>query len=158
MRGGRISFHIAGLVATGNRHFDPDRRRTVDALIATGGPAGSAPRQAAAPARRHAYAADPHGYLTRGRTARRVTVRPAPDTMSVLSGLLPVEHGVACWPRCVPTSFTNGRATCGRSDQVREVLGRPVRLVHDGSGDHPHTVATTIPTGHTCTSRAGPSP
>ena len=30
------------------------------------------------------------------RTDRRVTVRPAPDTMSLLTGLLPVEHGVAC--------------------------------------------------------------
>jgi hypothetical protein len=27
----------------------------------------------------------------------RVSVRPAPDTMSVLSGFLPVEQGVACW-------------------------------------------------------------
>ena len=27
---------------------------------------------------------------------RRVTLRPAPDTMSLLSGLLPVEQGVAC--------------------------------------------------------------
>ena len=36
--------------------------------------------------------------------------------------------------------------------------GWHVRLVHDGSGEHPHTVATTTPTGHTYTSRAGPAP
>ena len=47
-----------------------------------------------------AYETDKAGYTTnRGRTARkdrRVTLRPAPDTMAVLSALLPVEQGVAC--------------------------------------------------------------
>ncbi len=46
-----------------------------------------------------AYETDNAGYTSRSRTARkdrRVTLRPAPDTMSVLSGLLPVEQGVAC--------------------------------------------------------------
>jgi hypothetical protein len=57
-----------------------------------------------------------------------------------------------------PTSFSNGRAVCVRSNQVREMPGWAVRLVHDGHGDHPHTVETTTPTGHTYTSRAGPAP
>ena len=57
-----------------------------------------------------------------------------------------------------PTSFGNGRASCVRSNQVREMPGWAVRLVHDGLGDQPHTVATTTPTGHTYTSRAGPAP
>jgi hypothetical protein len=57
-----------------------------------------------------------------------------------------------------PTSFTNGRTTCVRSNQVREMPGWDVQLVHDGSGEQPHTVATTTPTGHTYTSRAGPAP
>ena len=55
-----------------------------------------------------------------------------------------------------PTSFVNGRATCERGNQVREMPGWTVELVHDGLGDHPHTVRTTTPTGHTYTSRAGP--
>lgn len=49
--------------------------------------------------RRLAYEADRAAYVARGRTARadrRVGLRPAPDTMSVLSGFLPVEQGVAC--------------------------------------------------------------
>ena len=48
---------------------------------------------------RLAYEADRAAYVARGRTARkdrRVGLRPAPDTMSVLSGFLPVEQGVAC--------------------------------------------------------------
>ena len=58
------------------------------------------PKQAQARARQLAYEADPQGSLTRGRTARRqrrVTLRPAPDTMSHLHALLPVEQGVACY-------------------------------------------------------------
>ena len=57
------------------------------------------PRSAAACARKHAYQADPAGYVQRGRTERknrRVSLRPAPDTMSFLSGYLPAERGVAC--------------------------------------------------------------
>jgi len=38
-----------------------------------------------------------------------------------------------------PTSFGNGRASCVRSNQVREMPGWAVRLVHDGLGDQPHT-------------------
>ena len=321
LRRGQVSFYVASLVVSETRHLDPDRRRTVDASIAAAGLGGCAPRQAAALARKLAYAADPAGYVARGRTARadrRVSVRPAPDTMSVLSGFLPVEQGVACWAalrahtdtvkntgdtrsrdqimadtlverltgqaragdvqaeiaivipvdaltdptstgfrpdaavvpgpadapapvaevlgygplptpiarqiltdsqgrrwwrrlftaphgtvvggdptrRCFdgtlatligyrdggrcrepfcdaparhtdhivahraggPTTFTNGRATCVRSNQVREMPGWQVRLAHDGHGDHPHTVITVTPTGHTYTSRAGPAP
>jgi hypothetical protein len=58
-----------------------------------------APKQAAGLARRLAYAADPHGAVKRARHARadrRVSLRPAPDTMAWFSALLPVEDGVAC--------------------------------------------------------------
>lgn len=56
------------------------------------------------------------------------------------------------------TTFSNGRAVCVRSNLVREMPGWAVRLVHDGLGEQAHTVATTTPTGHTYTSRAGPAP
>ena len=306
LRDGRISAYVAGLVVTETRHLDPELRRTVDAQLAGQGGElpDSAPRKAALLARKHAYAADPKGYVERGRTARtdrRVTLRPAPDTMTLLTGFLPVEQGVACWAalrahadsakntgdartrdqimadtlverltgqaaatdvqaevaivipvdalldpdgsgtaevvghgplpaalakdvlagsqgnkwwrrlftashdgivggdptrRCFdgtlaaligyrdggrcrepfcdaparetdhivpfrdggPTTFTNGRATCVRSNRAREMPGWAVRLVHDGTGDQPHTVTTTTPTGHTYTSRAGPAP
>ncbi len=45
-----------------------------------------------------------------------------------------------------PTTFTNGRATCVRSDRAREMPGWQVRLVHDGTGEHPHTVVTVTHT------------
>jgi hypothetical protein len=57
-------------------------------------------RALAAEARRLAYRLDPHAALRRARRAesdRTVTLRPAPDTMTYLTGLLPVAHGVATW-------------------------------------------------------------
>jgi hypothetical protein len=311
LRDGRISTYVAGLVVSETRHLDPQQRQAVDHQLA-GQPAtplaDCAPRPAAMLARRHAYQADPRGYVQRGRTARndrRVGLRPAPDTMSILSGFLPVEQGVAClaalrahtdtvkntgdprtrdqimadtlvervtgqatagdvhaevaivipvdaltqpdtadtaaqvaeivghgpipatlakeilagsrgrrwWRRLFtaphggvvggdptrrcfdgtlaaliayrdggrcrepfcdaparhidhivahraggPTTFGNGRATCVRSNQVREMPGWAVRLVHDGLGAQAHTVITVTPTGHAYTSRAGPEP
>jgi hypothetical protein len=300
LRDGRVSAYVAGLVVSEARHLDPEQRRAVDARLAGELP-DCAPRRAAMLARKYAYEADPQGYVTRGRTARtdrRVGLRPAPDTMAILSGFLPVEQGVAClaalrahtdtvkntgdprtrdqimadtlveritgqtaaadiqaevaivipadgllnpvtsrtaevvghgpipaalakdilagsrgrrwWRRLFtaahggvvggdptrrcfdgvlaalvgyrdggrcrepfcdaparqvdhivphraggPTTFTNGRAVCVRSNQAREMPGWAVQLVHDGS-EQPHTVTTTTPTGHTYTSRAGP--
>jgi hypothetical protein len=47
-----------------------------------------------------AYRLDPHAFLARARAAerdRRVSLRPAPDTMARLSALLPAAQGVACY-------------------------------------------------------------
>jgi hypothetical protein len=57
-----------------------------------------------------------------------------------------------------PTSLTNGRGVCARGNYVREMPGWHVELVHDGLGQHPHTVRAATPTGHTYVSRAGPAP
>ena len=55
-------------------------------------------RQVAAQARAAGYRLDPTSLLRRTRGAesdRRVTLRPAPDTMTLLTGFLPVAQGVA---------------------------------------------------------------
>ena len=99
LAGGQISEYVASLVVSETRHLDAGTRREVDGKISAAGISQMGPRSAAACARRHAYEADPEGYVHRGRTERknrRVTLRPAPDTMSVLSGYLPAEQGVAC--------------------------------------------------------------
>ena len=286
-------------------HLDLETRRLVDKQLADAGLDGLGFARAEATVKKRAYEADTAGFTARGRTARkdrRVTLRPAPDTMSVLSGTLPVEQGVAClaalrkhadgliatgategrtrdqvmadtfveritgqaaatdinvevgivipvdllldptspatgdlvghgplpgpivrdllagtrgrrwWRRLFshpkhgtlvggdpkrrlfdgflaqlidlrdgghcrepfcdapirhrdhivqsraggPTSFINGRGVCARGNFVREMPGWQIHTVHDGLGDHPHTVRTTTPTGHTYTSRAGP--
>jgi hypothetical protein len=96
---GEISEYVASLVVAETRHLDATTRGEVDRKITAGGICQMGLRSAAACARRYAYQADPEGYLQRGRTERknrRVSLRPAPDTMSLLSGYLPAEQGVAC--------------------------------------------------------------
>ncbi len=96
---GRISERLAGTVVTETNHLDPETRRLVDKQLADAGVEDLGFHRAEATVKKHAYEADKAGYTSRSRTARkdrRVTLRPAPDTMSVLSGLLPVEQGVAC--------------------------------------------------------------
>jgi hypothetical protein len=290
-------------VATETRHLDSEHRRLVDKQLSAADLDTRSLGRATALIKRLAYEADRAAYVARGRTARsdrRVTLRPAPDTMSMLSGFLPVEQGVAClaalrqhsdavmaggdartrdqimadtlvervtgqthatdvnvevgivlpidalanpdqsdtadvtgygpvpariahdilgdtgggrwWRRLFttpaglvgadprrrafdgtlahlirvrdggrcrdpyydapirhldhihprraggPTSLTNGRGVCARGNYVREMPGWHVELIHDGLGQHPHTVRTTTPTGHTYVSRAGPAP
>ena len=97
---GELRERVAEQVVTETRHLDAEQRRAVDAGIAAAGIHRMGIRAAAACARRHAYETDPAGYVNRGRTERkhrRISIRSAPDTMSWLSGYLPVEQGVACW-------------------------------------------------------------
>jgi Domain of unknown function (DUF222) len=97
---GEISEYVAQLIVTETRHLDAPTRRQVDSRIVAAGVAGMSPRSAAGSARRLAYEADPEAAVTRGRKERkhrRVTLRPAPDTMSLLNAYLPVEQGVACF-------------------------------------------------------------
>lgn len=77
-------------------------RTAVDAELASrpGGLASMGDRAIAAEARRIAYRLDPHAVTDRARSAereRRVTVRPAPDTMALVTGLLPAAQGVAVY-------------------------------------------------------------
>ena len=61
---------------------------------------GLGDRQVEAEARRIAYRLDPGGFVRRSRQAaadRHVSVRPAPDTMTRFSALLPVAAGVALY-------------------------------------------------------------
>jgi hypothetical protein len=96
---GQISEHVAQVVVFRTNHLRGEWRRAVEKHIVDTGLVGLSPRQAEALAKRCAYEADPAGYAARGRAARadrRVGLRPAPDTMGVLSGLVPLEQGVAC--------------------------------------------------------------
>ena len=97
---GRLSERIAETVAAETRHLDPDTRRHVDTQLQAAGIGRMGFKAATACTRKLAYQADRQGYLQRGRTERkhrRVGLRPAPDTMAVLTGYLPVEQGIACY-------------------------------------------------------------
>ncbi|SEQ14430.1 HNH endonuclease signature motif containing protein [Microlunatus flavus] len=98
---GRLHERVANAVVEQTRHLPAVTRREVDQQLhdpRTDLP-GLGVRRALAAITTTAYAADPRAYLERGRHARDdryVALRPAPDTMSVLTGYLPVEQGVAC--------------------------------------------------------------
>ncbi len=98
LRAGRTSEWRATVVARETACLDPEARRLADAELAPQ-LADLGDRQTEAAARRVAYRLDPHAFTARTRGAvadRRVTLRPAPDTMSRLTGL-PVAHGVAAY-------------------------------------------------------------
>ena len=97
LRAGDVSEWRATIVARETACLEPADRLLADAEL---GPrlASLGDRQVEAAARKVAYRLDPAGFVSRTRGAqkdRRVTLRPAPDTMSRLSGFLPVAQGVA---------------------------------------------------------------
>ena len=96
---GDLSGWTVRLITEQTSHLDRTTRTAVDADLAARRPETMGTKAAAATAKRLAYQADPEAAMARAGKARgdrRVTLRPAPDTMSLLSGLLPVEQGVAC--------------------------------------------------------------
>jgi len=86
-------------------------RATVDAAVADQlGTVSHARLEATA--REHAYRLDPVAVTARRARAeseRRVTLRPAPDSMTRLTALLPVKDGVACYAAL--SGFANTHAT-----------------------------------------------
>jgi uncharacterized protein DUF222 len=96
---GQISEWSAQIVVRETTGLPRRVRRGLTDAIAPDLPSMS-PRQVQAAVRRLAYEADPGAIMARGRTARadrHVSIRPAPDTMAVLSAFLPAEQGVAAW-------------------------------------------------------------
>jgi hypothetical protein len=101
-RAGRIGEFKATLIARQTECLDPVLREKVDLAIA-GDPdwlESLGERQLEAEVARLAYRFDPQAFVERCAKAvedRRVTSRPAPDTMVQLTALLPVVPGVAAY-------------------------------------------------------------
>jgi hypothetical protein len=96
---GEISEWRATLVARETATLSRAHRAQVDADLADR-LAGAGDKRVADTARAMAYRLDPGSALRRIRGAeadRRVSMRPAPDTMARLTALLPVAQGVACY-------------------------------------------------------------
>ena len=99
---GETSEWRATLVARETACLTRDDRARVDAELASrpGGLGALGDRQTEAETRRIAYRLDPGAAVARAARAesqRRVTLRPVPDTMTQLTGLLPVREGVAVY-------------------------------------------------------------
>ncbi len=96
---GEISEWRATLIVQETAVLSREHRQQVDAELA-GKLADQGDRRVAAEARKIGYRLDPGSAIRRTRGAekdRRVGLRPAPDTMSYLTGFLPVAQGVACY-------------------------------------------------------------
>lgn len=99
---GQVSEWRATLVVRETAGLSRVDRMVVDAELASrpGGLGALGDAATAVEARRIAYRLDPYAFTARARKVeaeRRVTLRPAPDTMTHLTGLLPVRQGVAVY-------------------------------------------------------------
>jgi hypothetical protein len=112
LSGGQISEWIATLLVKETAVLTVADRRAVDQRLCAMGfdpvtgevrapfVVGLGPRRVEAAARSLAAELDPEAVVRRsGKAAkdRKVTTRPAPDSMVWVSGLVPVGPGVACW-------------------------------------------------------------
>ena len=92
----------ATLIVRESACLDVDDRRALDAELCgdQAGLQGMGDAGVAAAAKTIAYRLDPHAVVDRAakaETERTVTIRPAPDTMTYLTALLPVTQGVSVY-------------------------------------------------------------
>ena len=125
LRGGETSAFAARLIVQETRPLSDETARGIDRQFA-GDLAGTTATRAGRAARFLGMKADPVAYVEAARRSaeqRRITTRPAPDTMVWLSALLPVSTGVgafACLDRDARAAVAAGD---GRSlDQLRADL------------------------------------
>ena len=102
LESGALSEWRATLIVRESACLDVEDRRALDAELC-GDPAGldgMGDARVAAAAKAIAYRLDPHAVVERAAKAeqeRTVTIRPAPDTMTYVTALLPVAQGVSVY-------------------------------------------------------------
>jgi hypothetical protein len=117
LRDGRITEWRATLVARETGCLTRDDRAHVDQVLDEQTLAGAGERELVAEVKRLAYRLDPQSVVARRRKAesqRFVSLRPAPDTMTYLTALLPVVDGVAVF-----AALTNAANTAGSGGDPR---------------------------------------
>lgn len=129
---GVLSEWRATLIVRESACLDVEDRRRLDAELCAdaAGLAGMGDARVAAAAKAIAYRIDPHAVVERAAKAeneRTVTIRPAPDTMTYLTALLPVAKGVAVYAalkRAADTTFDGrGRGQVMADTLVHRVTG-----------------------------------
>lgn len=125
MTAGLVGEWTAMCIASETACLSREHRATVDARLAARFGVESH-QQLVAAARALSYELDPYAATNRGRKAakdRRVSIRPAPDVMSLLTGYLPVAQGVACYKALDDAARAARAAGDERSlDQIRADL------------------------------------
>ncbi len=113
LEAGVLSEWRATLIVRESACLDVEDRRALDAELCsdTATLDGMGDARVAAAAKAIAYRLDPHAVVDRAakaETERTVTIRPAPDTMTYLTALLPVAQGVSVYAalrRAADTTF-----------------------------------------------------
>jgi len=126
---GRLSEWQTMLLARETACLSLEQRRQVDQFLCADPAtlAGLGDRAIAAAAHQLALELDPAAVVrrsARARADRRVTLRPAPDTMTWLTALLPVEQGVAAYAALKRTADAaqNAGDTRGRGQIMADTL------------------------------------
>jgi hypothetical protein len=137
LRTGQINEWRATLLVKETACLSAADRCAVDEELAAdiGTLAGAGDRAIIAAARTAAYRLDPHSVVNRARRAvadRHVSLRPAPDTMTYLTALLPVTAGVAVHTALTRQADAQRSAGDSRSrgqimadDLVERITGTP---------------------------------
>jgi hypothetical protein len=133
LEAGVLSEWRATLIVRESACLDVDDRRTLDSELCSDMAAldGMGDARVAAAAKTIAYRLDPHAVVDRAAKAeaeRTVTIRPAPDTMTYLTALLPVAQGVSVYAalrRVADTTFDDrSRGQVMADSLVERVTGR----------------------------------
>jgi Domain of unknown function (DUF222) len=133
----RLSEWRATLIVRESACLDVDDRRALDAEMCADGSKldGMGDARIAAAARAIAYRLNAQAVVDRAAKAeseRTVTIRPAPDTMTWVTALLPVAKGVAVYAalkRAADTTFDDRtRGQVMADTLVERVTGRPAEM------------------------------
>ncbi|OCB43816.1 HNH endonuclease [Mycobacterium malmoense] len=134
---GALSEWRATLIVRESACLDVEDRRALDAELCAD-PAslsGMGDARVAAAAKAIAYRLDPHAVVERAAKAERertVTIRPAPDTMTYLTALLPVAQGVSVYAALRREADTRGdgrsRGQVMADTLVERVTGRSAAI------------------------------
>jgi hypothetical protein len=134
---GTLSEWRATLIVRESACLDVEDRRTLDAELCAD-PArlnGMGDARLAAAAKAIAYRLDPHAVVEQAAKAeneRTVTIRPAPDTMTYLTALLPVAQGVSVYAALRREADTRGdgrsRGQVMADTLVERVTGRDATM------------------------------
>ncbi len=121
LQSGALSEWRVTLVVRESASVDIEDRRTLDADVSTLD--GMGDRRIIAAARQIAYRLDAQAVVDRAATAQAectVTIRPAPDTMTYLTVLLPVAHGVGVYAASSGPLTPNWRRHLRRRGRQRD--------------------------------------
>lgn len=133
LEAGMLSEWRATLIVRESACLDVDDRRTLDAEMCDPPSRldGLGDARIAATAKAIAYRLDPHAVVDRAakaETERTVTIRPAPDTMTYVTALLPVAQGVSVYAALRRAADTAGgprtRGQVMADTLVERVTGR----------------------------------